>query len=121
MEERLQAQLSALVGAAVDRVVQQHGLPADGLLNQLQAAQLEASQLRQALADVQAVDDAELKRLWGVIGERLGSWCWMLGLQLDAGLGCVAVQLGACLPLLSPAVSACAQALPALRTDLPRS
>ncbi len=73
VEERLQAQLAALVGAAVDRVVQQHGLPADALLSQLQAAQLEASQLRQELAEVQAVDDAELKRLWGTIGERLGA------------------------------------------------
>lgn len=54
MEERLQAQLSALVGAAVDRVMQQAALPAEGLAAQLSAAQLEAAQLRQDLAEIQA-------------------------------------------------------------------
>lgn len=85
VEERLQAQLAALVGDAVDRVVQQHGLPADALLSQLQAAQLEASQLRQELAEVQAVDDAELKRLWGTIGELSGCWPDRLGWNWACG------------------------------------
>ena len=51
--EGLQAQLAALVDAAVDRVLEQHSLPTDALLGQLQAAQLEARELRAALAEVQ--------------------------------------------------------------------
>ena len=60
--------LSELVDAAVARVLQQHSSPVDVLLGELQAARLEALELRAALAEVQAVDDAEMKRLWALIG-----------------------------------------------------
>lgn len=51
--EGLQAQLAALVDAAVNRVLVQHSVPSENLLGQLQAAQLEARELRAALAEVQ--------------------------------------------------------------------
>ena len=49
---------------AVDRVLQQHSIPADSLLLELQASRLEAAGLREALA----CDEDELQRLWRLIG-----------------------------------------------------
>ena len=70
----MEGQLAALVDAAVGRVLQQHSIPTDGLLLELQAARQENAELRAALAEVQAVDDAELRRLWAVIGAWTALW-----------------------------------------------
>jgi hypothetical protein len=49
---------------AVGRVLQQHSIPADSLLLELQASRLEAAGLREALS----CDEDELQRLWRLIG-----------------------------------------------------
>ena len=49
---------------AVHRVLQQHSIPADSLLLELQASRLEAAGLREALS----CDEDELQRLWRLIG-----------------------------------------------------
>ena len=87
----LQHDITALVNAAVDRALQAATAAAPGadpvLAIELRQARQENEELRAVLREVQAVDDAEFRRLWAIIGERAAT---RMGRSTAAHAGCAA-------------------------------